>query len=96
MTRKIQQFRLQGTFNFYRKSETYLNIKKAILKKHEDKLHQLANKLLESEVIFKEDLETIFGKRPFEKEVIEEKVKTTTKTTKKVATTKKTSSKKSA
>ena len=73
---------------------------KAILKKHEDKLHQLANKLLESEVIFKEDLETIFGKRPFEKEVIEEKVKTTTKTpkktAKKVATTKKTSSKKSA
>ena len=73
---------------------------KAILKKHEDKLHQLANKLLESEVIFKEDLETIFGKRPFEKEDIEEKVKTTTKTpkktTKKVAATKKTSSKKSA
>jgi cell division protease FtsH len=43
----------------------------AILKKHEDKLHQLANKLLETEVIFKEDLETIFGKRPFEKEVNE-------------------------
>ena len=42
----------------------------AILKKHEDKLHQLANKLLETEVIFKEDLETIFGKRPFEKEVV--------------------------
>jgi cell division protease FtsH len=41
----------------------------AILKKHEDKLHQLANKLLETEVIFKEDLETIFGKRPFDKEV---------------------------
>jgi len=73
---------------------------KAILKKHEDKLHQLANKLLESEVIFKEDLETIFGKRPFEKEDVEEKVKTTTKTpkktTKKVAASKKTSSKKSA
>jgi cell division protease FtsH len=73
---------------------------KAILKKHEDKLHQLANKLLESEVIFKEDLETIFGKRPFEKEVIEEKVKTIIKTpkkaTKKVAATKKTNSKKSA
>ena len=66
---------------------------KAILKKHEDKLHQLANKLLESEVIFKEDLETIFGKRPFEKEDVEEKVKTTTKTpkktTKKVAASKK-------
>jgi ATP-dependent metalloprotease FtsH len=42
----------------------------AILKKHEDKLHQLANKLLETEVIFKEDLEIIFGKRPFEKEVV--------------------------
>ena len=73
---------------------------KAILKKHEDKLHQLANKLLESEVIFKEDLETIFGKRPFEKEVIEEKIKTTNKTpkktTKKVAATKKTTTKKSA
>jgi len=73
---------------------------KAILKKHEDKLHQLANKLLESEVIFKEDLETIFGKRPFEKEVIEEKakspVKNPKKNTKKVAATKKTSSKKSA
>ena len=69
---------------------------KSILRKHEDKLHQLANKLLESEVIFKEDLETIFGKRPFEKEVIEEKVKTPSKTTKKVAVTKKISSKKSA
>ena len=73
---------------------------KAILKKHEDKLHQLANKLLESEVIFKEDLETIFGKRPFEKEVIEEKakspVKNPKKNTKKVAATKKTNSKKSA
>jgi cell division protease FtsH len=73
---------------------------KSILIKHEDKLHQLANKLLESEVIFKEDLETIFGKRPFEKEVVEEKVKTITKTpkktTKKVNATKKTSSKKSA
>ena len=73
---------------------------KAILKKHEDKLHQLANKLLESEVIFKEDLETVFGKRTFEKEVIEKKTKTTTKspkkTSKKVVETKKTSSKKSA
>ena len=52
---------------------------KAILKKHEDKLHKLANKLLETEVIFKEDLEIIFGKRPFEKEVVkkEEKAKKT-------------------
>ncbi len=64
---------------------------KAILKKHEDKLHQLANKLLETEVIFKEDLEIIFGKRPFDKEVVkkEEKAKKTEDDTK-------TSSKKSA
>ena len=44
---------------------------KSILKKHEDKLHQLSNKLLETEVIFKEDLEDIFGKRPFQKEEID-------------------------
>ena len=73
---------------------------KAILKKHEDKLHQLASKLLESEVIFKEDLEVIFGKRPFEKEVIEEKAKAPLKkpkkVIKKVASEKKPSSKKSA
>ena len=73
---------------------------KAILKKHEDKLHQLASKLLESEVIFKEDLEVIFGKRPFEKEVIEEKAKAPAKkpkkVIKKVASEKKPTSKKSA
>ena len=71
---------------------------KAILKKHEDKLHQLSNKLLETEVIFKEDLETIFGKRPFQKEEIEPKVKKTiSKTsTKKASTTKKQGTKKSA
>jgi len=34
-----------------------------ILTEHKDKLTLLAEKLLESEVIFKEDLETIFGKR---------------------------------
>ena len=73
---------------------------KAILKKHKDKLHQLASKLLESEVIFKEDLEVIFGKRPFEKEVIEEKAKAPAKkpkkVIKKVASEKKPTSKKSA
>ncbi len=71
---------------------------KAILKKHEDKLHQLSNKLLETEVIFKEDLETIFGKRPFQKEEIEPKVKKTISKTsaKKASTTKKQSTKKSA
>ena len=71
---------------------------KAILKKHEDKLHQLSNKLLETEVIFKEDLETIFGKRPFQKEEIEPKSKKTTSkpSVKKATTTKKQSTKKTA
>ncbi len=40
---------------------------KQILISNKDKLTQLAEKLLEKEVIFKEDLEDIFGKRPFEK-----------------------------
>ncbi len=39
-----------------------------LLKNHKDKLTELANELLEKEVIFKESLERIFGKRPFEKE----------------------------
>ena len=71
---------------------------KAILKKHEDKLHQLSNKLLETEVIFKEDLESIFGKRPFQKEEIEPKVKKTISKTsaKKSSSTKKQGTKKSA
>ena len=55
-----------------------------LLKKHKDKLTELAEHLLEKEVIFKDDLERIFGKRPFEKEeTIEktpvEKPKTTTR-----------------
>jgi cell division protease FtsH len=39
-----------------------------ILTKHKEKLVELAEVLLEKEVIFKTNLETIFGKRPFEKE----------------------------
>ncbi len=46
---------------------------KAILMANKDKLTQLAEKLLEKEVIFKEDLEAIFGKRPFDKDIAEEK-----------------------
>jgi cell division protease FtsH len=38
-----------------------------MLKKHKNKLTELAGHLLEKEVIFKDDLERIFGKRPFEK-----------------------------
>jgi len=39
-----------------------------ILKENKDKLTKLAERLLEKEVIFKDDLEEIFGKRRFEKE----------------------------
>ena len=37
-----------------------------LLKKHKNKLTELANYLLEKEVIFKEDLVRIFGERPFQ------------------------------
>ncbi|MBL7901184.1 MAG: ATP-dependent zinc metalloprotease FtsH [Bacteroidia bacterium] len=40
---------------------------KRILLNNKEKLTTLAEKLLEKEVIFKEDLEDIFGKRPFDK-----------------------------
>jgi len=40
---------------------------KQILLSNRDKLTMLAEKLLDKEVIFKEDLEEIFGKRPFDK-----------------------------
>ncbi len=39
-----------------------------VLEENEDKLTTLAERLLEKEVIFKEDLEKIFGKRPFDKQ----------------------------
>ncbi len=47
---------------------------KQILISNKAKLTQLAEKLLEKEVIFKEDLEEIFGKRPFEKDIEEDKI----------------------
>lgn len=43
-----------------------------ILKENEDKLNELANILIEKEVIFKDDLETIFGKRTFDPNLQEE------------------------
>ena len=65
---------------------------KQILTINKEKLSTLANKLLEKEVIFKEDLEEIFGKRPFDKteevkapvvkEVVEEAKPETEKTEK--------------
>jgi len=44
-----------------------------LLEHNKDKLTQLAEILLDKEVIFKDDLEKIFGKRPFEKEKVEGK-----------------------
>lgn len=50
---------------------------KQILTLNKEKLTTLAEKLLEKEVIFKEDLEEIFGKRPFDKkEDVSPQVKT--------------------
>ncbi|MDA8594956.1 ATP-dependent zinc metalloprotease FtsH [Flavobacteriaceae bacterium] len=40
---------------------------KQILTEHKDKLSELAQQLLKNEVIFKEDLNSIFGDRPFQK-----------------------------
>ncbi|KAF0197081.1 MAG: cell division protease FtsH [Bacteroidetes bacterium] len=44
---------------------------KALLLDNKDKLAQLADILLKKEVIFREDLELIFGKRPFEEHSME-------------------------
>jgi cell division protease FtsH len=45
---------------------------KNILSEHRDQLDKLANLLIEKEVVFREDLENIYGKRPFDKEETEE------------------------
>ena len=44
-----------------------------LLKEHKDKLAELADVLIDKEVIFKDDLIRIFGERPFDKEVPEDK-----------------------
>lgn len=41
-----------------------------LLSNNKDKLKELAERLLEKEVIFKDDLEKIFGKRPFDKDLL--------------------------
>ena len=46
-----------------------------ILKKNKSKLSALASRLLEKEVIFKEDLVKILGERPYSKEVVKDKIK---------------------
>ena len=48
-----------------------------VLSENRAGLEKLATKLLEKEVIFKEDLEEIFGKRPWDKEEIVQEVKAT-------------------
>lgn len=45
-----------------------------ILSENKDKLDALANKLLEKEVIFREDLEEVFGKRAWDPELTEQPV----------------------
>ncbi|MFC4222194.1 ATP-dependent zinc metalloprotease FtsH [Flagellimonas marina] len=50
-----------------------------LLADNKDKLTELADRLLEKEVIFKDDLEKIFGKRPFEKEELKEEEEETAK-----------------
>lgn len=51
-----------------------------ILTDNKDKLEALANKLLEKEVIFREDLEEIFGKRAWEPEQLESRADAEEKT----------------
>ena len=54
-----------------------------LLKSSKSKLVKLANRLLEKEVIFKDDLENILGKRPFktnQEKIEEEKLKNSKKT----------------
>ena len=61
-----------------------------ILKKNKDKLSALAERLLEKEVIFKDDLVEILGERPFQSQEAEAEAKpkkTTKRTTKKTTTT---------
>ena len=54
-----------------------------LVKDNKDKLTKLAERLLEKEVIFKDDLVSILGERPFDKK--EEEAPTKTSTTKKTA-----------
>jgi len=45
-----------------------------LLEKHKDKLTELATVLLDKEVIFKDNLQKIFGDRPFKKNIEEENI----------------------
>ncbi|MCC6837335.1 MAG: peptidase M41, partial [Bacteroidia bacterium] len=68
--------------------ETAYTRAKKILADNKHLLTQLAEKLLEKEVIFKEDLENIFGKRRFEKDIeAEENEKLHSQKTEQIANT---------
>jgi cell division protease FtsH len=76
--------------------ESYVRTKKT-LQKHKSELKELAELLLEKEVIFKDDLEKIFGKRAYEESRADELLKENKKQeTKKPKTTAKSKSKKPA
>lgn len=49
--------------------EEAYQVAKSIISEHKEKVEQLAQRLLEREVIFREDLEEIFGKRQFDHEL---------------------------
>lgn len=53
----------------YKIIENAYQVTLELLRNNKDKLAQLADQLLEKEVIFKEDVEKIFGKRLYEKEL---------------------------
>ena len=55
-----------------------------LLEENKDKLTELAEVLLKEEVIFKDNLETIFGKRPFQKEDVIQPAKEITVDEKKI------------
>jgi cell division protease FtsH len=57
-------------------NDAYL-LAKETLGKHREGLEQLANILLEREVIFSENLEEIFGKRPTEEDMVASSIKAT-------------------
>jgi cell division protease FtsH len=52
--------------------DTAYNKAKEILTEHREKVDILANRLLDKEVLFAEDLEEIFGKRPFGSDPVED------------------------
>lgn len=68
--------------------KAYQNAKK-ILTEYKEKLIILANKLLEKEVIFSNDLEEVYGKRPWDEKKAQEKIQQ--KSTKRVSRRKKSS-----